>query len=189
MITSKREGVFLGFLTNHKIRIKGTVAIFVRPNWWIQLNLKNVVWSRFCTAVTLILTVLASLISFSFWYSVISRFFTLPNVALQPILPGPPGPPVISLWDTDEPDELPEEAPFGVPRRMSVTLDTVYYNILVCYKFRYWFQRIWFMKMSLKAENLWSIPWLFGWCIWKWLLEVAYGQMSFEASGIVDACF
>ena len=42
-------------------------------------------------------------------------------MALYPIVPGPP--PAPSLCEADEFDELPE-APFGVPRRNKVTLDT-----------------------------------------------------------------
>ena len=44
---------------------------------------------------------------------------TLPRVALHP---GPPG---ISRCEAEDPEELPDEAPFGVPRLNNVTLETV----------------------------------------------------------------
>ena len=127
------------------------------------------------TFLTFILTVLASLISFSFWYSVISRFLTLPSVALQP------GPPWISRCEAEDPDELPDEAPLGIPRLNKVALETKNYKSVLRFKQK-WISDL-LQVFFVEFKHI--LPWLFGWCIWKWLLEVAYGQISCKGPSAV----
>ena len=68
---------------------------------------------------------------------------TLPRVALHP---GPPG---ISRCEAEDPEELPDDAPLGVPRRNNVTLETVIETLILgeYHIFVYHFVFVLFQKM------------------------------------------